>query len=267
MTSFFWSPRKRYNSLLILSALALVGIPALAGRTLAGQEPKDDTTTPPVAPPATLQNVTMLFSGNEGDLAQNWVTQNGQPAKWPVANGAMTSRGGNIYTKEKYKDFQLHVEFKVPYMPDGKGQGRGNSGVFLQGRYEIQVLDSYGVPHPGKGECGAVYNQKAPLVNACKAPLQWQTYDIIFRAPRGDEATGQVTESGRVTVLLNGTVIQASTELAKVTGGAIDEKTLTPGPLYLQDHGNAMQYRNVWIAPLPEKTPDYYESPEPRKVN
>jgi hypothetical protein len=208
----------------------------------------------------------MLFTGKPADLEANWIGRNGQPAKWPIEHGAMTSRGGDIMTKERFTDFRLHVEFKVPYMPDKTGQARGNSGVFVQGRYEVQVLDSYGVPHPGKGECGAVYNIKAPLTNACKPPMQWQTYDMVYRAPRGDAGSGKITTPGSLTVLLNGIVVQAGTPIEALTGGALDKNMLTPGPLLLQDHGNAMQYRNIWILPLPEKTPDYYESPGPRKL-
>jgi len=236
-----------------------------AGRQVKGG-PIEDLTNRPVHPPRGEGPVTYLFTGKEGDLAANWVNQGGQPAKWPVAHGAMTSRGGNIMTRERYRDYRLHVEFKVPYMPDKTGQARGNSGVFMQGRYEVQVLDSFGVPHPGKGECGALYNIKAPLTNACKPPLQWQTYDIIYRAPRGDESTGSVSVPGSLTVLQNGIVVQAGTPIDKLTGGAIDKNMLNPGPILLQDHGNAMQYRNIWIVPLPETTPDYYEDPAPRKL-
>ncbi len=259
--------------LLALAGSVLASVPVAAARQDPDQiqripqnsMPMEDRRSRPVKPPTGEKNVTMLFSGKAADLATHWIGRNGQPVRWPVANGAMTSRGGDIRTKDTYRDFRLHVEFKVPYMPEGKGQGRGNSGVYVQGRYEIQVLDSYGVPHPGKGECGAVYNIKAPLVNATKPPLQWQTYDMFYRAPRGDEATGKVTEPGSLTILQNGIIIHAGTQIDKVTGGAIDNNLLAPGPILLQDHGNAMQYRNIWIAPLPEKTPDYYESPEPRK--
>src|SRR5439155_5636782 len=111
--------------------------------------------------------------------------------------------GGYIVTKQYFTDFQLHVEFKVPYMPDKKGQERGNSGVGLQSHYEIQVLDSYGFKEPGTGDCGAVYSQAAPLVNACRPPLEWQTYDITFHAARFD-TDGKKTANARVTVFQNG---------------------------------------------------------------
>lgn len=206
----------------------------------------------PLTPPA---NATILFNGKD---LNNWHQRNGQPVTWKVENGVMTVVKGDIMTQETFLDFYLHLEFRTPDMPEAKGQAKGNSGVYLQGRYEIQVLDSYGINIPGKGDCGAIYNQFAPLVNACKPALEWQTYDVIFRAARTDGA-GKVIEPVRLTVLQNGQVIHNNIQLPGVTGGAIDEKEGTPGPLLLQDHGNPVQYRNIWIVPLPLKGSDKYE--------
>ena len=205
-----------------------------------------------LAPPS---NAVKLF--NEKDLS-NWQTRNGNPAGWEVKDGIITvvPSTGDIMTKERFTDFYLHLEWMEPDMPDAKGQAKGNSGVFLQGLYEIQVLDSYGIPVPGKGDCGAVYNQYATLVNACKPPLQWQSYDIIFRAARAD-ASGKI-ENARVTAFQNGMVIHNNIILDGLTGGAINEKMLEPGPLLLQDHGNLLKYRNIWLVQLPLKGSDQY---------
>ena len=118
---------------------------------------------------------------NNKDLS-NWTQRDGAPATWLVADGIMTVASGDIMTKELFTDFRLHLEFMTPDLPEATGQAKGNSGVFLQGRYEVQVLDSYGIEVPGKGDCGAIYDQFAPLVNACKPPLEWQTYDVFFRS-------------------------------------------------------------------------------------
>jgi hypothetical protein len=197
----------------------------------------------------------VLFNGR--DLS-NWRKRNGDPAVWKVEDGVMTAGGGDIVSEQRFTDFQLHVEFRIPEMPGKKGQAKGNSGVYLQGRYEIQVLDSYGLGVPGKGDCGAIYDQFAPLVNACKPPLEWQTYDVIFRAARVD-TRGQLVEPVRLTLLQNGIVIQNNVQLPGVTGGAMDRNVGEPGPLLLQDHGDPVQYRNVWILPLPLKGSDRYE--------
>jgi hypothetical protein len=198
----------------------------------------------------------VLFDGK--DLS-NWTKLDGEAPAWEIADGAMTvtAGGGDIVTRERFTDFLLHLEFMTPDMPDATGQAKGNSGVFLQGRYEIQVLDSYGIDVPGKGDCGAIYNQFASLVNACKPPLEWQTYDVIFRAARVGES-GEIEENARVTVLQNGIVIQNNVQMLGAIGGATDEDAAAPGPLRLQDHGNPVKYRNIWIAPLPLKGSDVY---------
>ncbi|MDQ1327590.1 MAG: hypothetical protein QG641_873 [Candidatus Poribacteria bacterium] len=205
-----------------------------------------------LAPPS---NAVKLF--NEKDLS-NWTTRSGDKAGWEAKDGIMhvVPSKGDIMTKERFTDFYLHLEWMEPDMPDAKGQAKGNSGVFLQGRYEIQVLDSYGIPVPGKGDCGAVYNQYATLVNACKPPLQWQSYDIIFRAPRMG-ADGKL-ENARVTAFQNGMVIHNNIILEGFTGGNIEDKVLEPGPLLLQDHGNLLKYRNIWVVELPLKGSDQY---------
>ncbi len=198
----------------------------------------------------------VLFDGK--DLS-NWTKLDGGAPAWEVADGAMTvtAGGGDIVSREQFNDFLLHLEFMTPDMPDAMGQAKGNSGVFLQGRYEIQVLDSCGIDVPGMGDCGAIYNQFASLVNACKPPLEWQTYDAIFRAARVGES-GEIEENARVTVLQNGIVIQNNVQMLGATGGATDKDAAAPGPLRLQDHGNPVKYRNIWIAPLPLKGSDVY---------
>ncbi len=202
------------------------------------------------------ESAIILFDGKG---LNNWTTRDGDPAVWEVADGAMTvvAGGGDIMTVETFTDFMLHLEFMTPDMPEATGQAKGNSGVFLQGRYEIQVLDSYGIEMPGKGDCGAIYNQFAALVNACKPPLEWQTYDVIFRMARVDES-GEVIEQARMTVLQNGVVIQNNTQVLGATGDLLSENVGEPGPLLLQDHGNSVKYRNIWIVPLPLKGSDVY---------
>ena len=202
-------------------------------------------------------NAAVLFNGK--DLS-NWRTRGGDPAGWDVTDGVITvtgGAGGDIVTDQKFADFVLHLEWMEPDMPEATGQGKGNSGVFLQGRYEVQVLDSYGIEVPGKGDCGAIYNQFAPLVNACKPPLEWQTYDVAFRCARVD-GSGNVIDQARVTLLQNGILIHNNVELLGVTGGAMDNEVGEPGPLLLQDHGNLVKYRNIWILPLPLKGSDKY---------
>ena len=193
-----------------------------------------------------------LFNG--ADL-ENWTTRDGGPAGWRVEDGVVhvVPGSGDIMSRACFTDFFMHLEFSCPDMPEASGQAKSNSGVFLQGRYEIQVLDSYGLDIPGMGDCGAIYNQFAPLSNACKKPLEWQAYDVFFRAPRGAEP------GPRLSVLHNGRPIHNNVQLPGVTGAAIDEETGQPGPLLLQDHGDLVRYRNVWIEALPFEGSDTYE--------
>jgi hypothetical protein len=203
-------------------------------------------------PKATPKGAVVLFDGK--DLS-NWVGRNGKPAAWKVENGyvEVAPRKGDIMTKEKFgPDFQLHVEFWIPLMADKKDQARGNSGVYLQGRYEIQVLDSYNNKTYAKGECGALYGLIGTTRNANKPPEQWQTYDITFHAPRVDDK-GKVTRKGELTEVFNGVTVIDKGQFDQVTGGALDEQIGAPGPLRLQDHGCKVRFRNIWIKPLEAK--------------
>ncbi len=203
------------------------------------------------------QGAVILFDGR--DLSQ-WRRRRGdEPPGWAVADGAMTVvRGtGDIVSLETFDDAWIHLEFSVPDMPEASGQGKGNSGVYVQGRYEIQVLDSYGWSVPGKGDCGAIYDQFAPLSNACRRPLEWQSYDIAFRAARVD-ASGRAQEQARMTLLHNGICIHNNVTLRGPTGGALDQDIGAPGPLRLQDHGHPVRYRNVWFVRLARQGSDDY---------
>jgi hypothetical protein len=137
-------------------------------------------------------------------------------------------------------------------MPNAIGQAKGNSGVFLQGRYEIQILDSFGIKRPGTGDCAALYNETAPLVNACKPPLQWQTFEVLFRAPRFS-SNGHMTNKARVSLLHNGMVVLNNIEIIDVSPAALDFDVTEPGPVLLQYHGDALSFRNIWVIPLPNE--------------
>jgi hypothetical protein len=200
----------------------------------------------PKPPPA---GAIVLFDGKSLD---SWIGKNGASAPWKVENGyvqCVPGKGDIRTAKEFGPDFQLHAEFWVPLMADKKGQARGNSGIYLQGRYEIQVLDSYMNDTYANGSCGALYGIIAPSKNASKPPEQWQAYDITFKAPRVDDK-GKVTTPGEVTVVLNGETVIDKGKFDKVTGGAMDDKIGIPGPIRLQDHGNTVRFRNIWLKPM-----------------
>lgn len=186
----------------------------------------------------------VLFDGT--DLSQ-W--EGGE--KWIIKDGYAEVRGGGIRTKQGFGDCQLHIEWASPEKVEGKGQGRGNSGVYLMSRYEIQVLDSYQNETYPDGQAGALYKQQPPLVNACRKPGEWQTYDIIFTAPRFEN--GKLKTPGYITVFHNGVLIQNHTEIQGSTAWhkppeytAHAEKL----PISLQNHGDAVRYRNIWIREL-----------------
>ena len=159
---------------------------------------------------------------------------------------------GNIQTKEGYGDCQLHIEWRTPAEVKGEGQGRGNSGIFFMGRYELQVLDNYNNKTYVNGQAASIYKQLPPLVNACRPPGEWQTYDIIFTAPRFYE-NGGVKSQARITVLHNGVLVQNDGALLGGTqyiGVSNYEKHGDKEPIVLQDHGNPTAFRNIWIRPL-----------------
>ncbi|MFO0880278.1 MAG: DUF1080 domain-containing protein [Gemmataceae bacterium] len=154
----------------------------------------------------------------------------------------------DIRTKEKYTNYTVHAEFLVPYLPEARDQGRGNSGFYQVDQYEVQILDSFGLD--GKNnECGGLYSKRDSDVNACFPPLTWQTYDIDFTAAKRDPETGKKIKNARITVKLNGIVVHDNVEITGPSGGARNEPEGTPGALQFQGHGNILQFRNVWIVP------------------
>jgi Domain of Unknown Function (DUF1080) len=193
----------------------------------------------------------VLFDGKSLD---KWESGKGGPAKWNVANGyfEVVKGTGEIQTKQGFGDCQLHVEWAAPSPAVGEGQDRGNSGVFLMGFYEIQVLDSYNNRTYADGQASAVYGQSPPLVNASRAPGLWQTYDIIFHAPRFG-ADGAVTRPAHVTVLHNGVLTQDNFELSGPTANQRRPPYTAHAdklPIHLQDHGHPVRYRHIWIREL-----------------
>jgi hypothetical protein len=220
----------------------------------ANEAPKKEppVITPGAKPGDPPSDATILFDGK--NLAAWKSLRDGGDAKWLVQDGyiQVQPRTGDIVTKEQWGDCQLHIEFATPSEVKGDSQGRGNSGVFLMGRYEVQVLDSYQNPTYFHGQAGSVYKQHAPLVNVSRKPGEWQTYDIIFSAPVFDEI-GNVDKRGRVTVLHNGVLVQNNVEIYGETWHDRAPAYLPhgpTGPIKLQDHGNPMRFRNIWIRPL-----------------
>lgn len=217
-------------------------------------DPEVKIIQPGATDPEASSDAIVLFNGN--DINSEWTDNQGNPSKWIVQDGALVCvRGsGVIKSKRKFSNFQLHIEWKTPSEVTGESQGRGNSGVFLQELYEVQVLDSYNNRTYRNGQAGSIYKQYPPLVNTCKKPGEWQSYDIIFTAPVFGNDSTVFAIPPRVTVIQNGVLVQNNVSLRGPTEYiGIPEyfiKKHGPGSLVLQDHGNPVAYRNIWIREL-----------------
>lgn len=221
-------------------------------------QPQDTEFYTPQSPIVTIaenqapNDAIMLFDGK--DLSQ-WVQSNDvtKPAAWTILNGILTVKPGtgNIQTKQNFEDFQLHVEWKSPDIIKGEGQGRGNSGVFLQGKYEIQILDNNNNPTYVNGQAASLYKQRQPLVTAVKPAGEWHSYDILYTAPRFNK-DGILIKKGMVTVLHNGIVVHNNTIIEGTTEyiGLPQVIAHGAGPITLQDHGDLVSFRKIWIRPL-----------------
>lgn len=243
----------------------------LAGSTAFAQTKPEETEVwspvPKVVTPGKCtadapSDAVLLFNGKNLDEWES-VNNPGQPAKWKVADNVITvdKSTGNIQTKRKFNDYQLHIEYRVPANITGTGQARGNSGIFLASigpgdeGYELQVLDNYNNATYVNGQAGSIYKQTPPLVNACKKPGEWQAYDVMWTAPRFN-SDGSVKSPARVTVIHNGVLVQNNTELKGPTryiGKASYEKAHEASPIKLQSHGDKsepLSFRNIWIREL-----------------
>ncbi len=262
------SQTSQWSRSLFIFALAAFFLVSCAGHS--GWQPPEmeypihsqERPQPPVIDPGTPStqeqpgespsDAIVLF--RDADDLEKWSSMDGGEAKWIAKDGYMEAvkGAGYIRTKEGFGDCQLHVEWATPLPVEGKGQGRGNSGVFLMGKYEVQVLDSYQNTTYPDGQAAALYGQYPPLVNASRAPREWQWYDIVFERPRFDD-NGELLKPATITVFHNGVLVQNHVTLTGPTSNkkrppyeAHAEKL----PLSLQDHGNPVRYRNIWIRPL-----------------
>ena len=218
--------------------------------------PQPKIVTPPdmdnavVAPPSDA----VVLLGLKDNAISEWVNcEEGKPVGWQIENGIMTVKphSGSIRTKKDFGDFQLHLEWSAPTEIVGESQGRGNSGVFMQGMYEVQSLDNYQNETYATGQAGSIYKQTPPLVNACQKPGKWNTYDIIYTAPRFKE-DGSLQSHGRITVLHNGVLVQNNTMILGTTEFIGFPRIVAhgKGPIILQDHLNPVRFRNIWIREL-----------------
>jgi Domain of Unknown Function (DUF1080) len=215
-----------------------------------GARPQPRIVAPGATASAAPADATVLLG--PGTDTSAWQTTSGSPIPWPIKDGVLQSGKGMIETKAQFTDFQLHVEFATPKEVKGTGQGRGNSGVFLLGAFEVQVLDSYQNQTYPDGQAAAMYGQYPPLVNASRPPGEWQTYDIVFTAPRFNTA-GAVDKPATVTVIHNGVVVHNATAFQGPTAHKVIgkyEAANAKGPIRLQDHGNPVHFRNIWIRQL-----------------
>ncbi len=195
--------------------------------------------TSPTLGAAPPEDAVVLFDGTAASLNDHW-----KPGAKITADGLLQQGATSTDT---FHDYTLHAEFRTPFMPAARGQGRGNSGIYHQGRYETQVLDSFGLKGENN-ESGGIYTVRAPDLNMCLPPLQWQTYDVDFTAPRFDDSGKKISDA-RLTVRLNGVVVQPDVAAPRTTTAAPLRESAQPGPIYIQDHGNPVRYRNIWVLP------------------
>jgi hypothetical protein len=242
----------------LLAGLALLAVTQSPIHDESRPQPKVVDPGPAPAPVPAPSDAVVLFDGSG---LSGWRTRkDGSPARWKVENGYMevVAGAGYIETKQGFGDCQLHVEWATPAKVEGEGQHRGNSGVFLMGRYELQVLDSFGNKTYPDGQAAALFGQYPPLVNASRGPGQWQAYDVVFRAPRFD-AAGKLLRPARITVLHNGVLVQDNRELSGPTAFKARPPYAAHAdrlPLGLQDHDYPVRYRNIWVRALgPDEEP------------
>ncbi len=241
------------------SILTIAAIVALCGSSLAQQkgDPKATevwTPVPPKVDPGTNNqapsDAIVLFDGKNLD---QWESAKSGAAAWTLEENALTVKAGagDIRTKEKFSDCQLHIEWRTPSIVKGEGQGRGNSGIFLMEQYELQVLDNYDNVTYSNGQAGSIYKQHIPLVNVCRKPGEWQSYDVVFTAPRFN-TNGSLASPARITVFQNGVLVQNNVSLKGRTEyiGQPTYKQHGPGSIQLQDHGDEVSFRNIWIRKL-----------------
>ena len=230
---------QKFGGLVLISCAALAMFAA---------DSKDEKEPPVITPGQNgmpPSDAIVLFDGK--DLSA-WKGDKGEAPKWKIENGYAEVHGGGITTKEEFGSIQLHIEWASPSEVKGESQGRGNSGVYFQGRYEIQVLDSYNNKTYFNGQAASFYGHNAPLVNASRKPGEWQIYDIIFHPPTPSE--GKVV-TGSFTVFHNGVLVQDHIPVNGDATTAAQFKGVTPkGPIFLQDHGNPVRYRNIWVRKL-----------------
>ena len=243
----------------LLAVAVCVGVSSYAQKQQEKYAVHDETRPKPavITPAAQFgqppSDAIILFNGK--DLSE-WAGDKAGDAKWKVENGYMeVNKAGGIHTKKSFGNCQLHIEWATPAKVEGSSQGRGNSGVFLMSTYELQILDSYENPTYADGQAASIYGQYPPLVNACRKPGEWQSYDVSFLRPIFDES-GKCVRPARITVLHNGVVVQNNVEIQGLTAhkqkakyNRHDDKL----PISLQDHGNPMRFRNIWLRELPEQ--------------
>jgi hypothetical protein len=243
------------SGICVLLLAAVIGYSTTTGKHLWAVHDKDRP-LPPVVAPGELpgqppSDAVILFDGT--DLSQWASTKDNEPAKWKVENGYMevVKKSGSIRTKQSFGDCQLHIEWATPPVAKGEGQKSGNSGVFLMGKYEVQVLDSSGNVTYADGQAASIYGQNPPMVNACRPPGQWQTYDIIFHRP-----DFKSLKPATITVLHNGVLVQdhwvikgRTAHKARAKYAPHEDKL----PIALQNHGDPVRYRNIWIRELPPR--------------